>query len=145
MANRFSRSGVIAKAKKGEIKILKSRELHSLPIRILNGGGIRSIRAQVEVEKKKLVNVVYHQGEYFVTEPNGDLHVPRDPDLVIDRHCWLIIKLLENRRVLVKTNDIIRFGRVAFKVTELVITPDEIKQAAALFEWAKNCNDYYIE
>ena len=111
-------------------------------MRPTDGGGIRSLRAQIEVEKKKLINVLFHQGEYYVTEPNGDMNVPRDPDLVIDRHCWLIIKFTENRKTKVKVNDVIRFGRVSFKVTELVITPDEIKHAAAILEWAKNANDF---
>ena len=32
-------------------------------------------------------------------------------------------------RTEIKWNDVIRFGRVTFKVTELVITPEQIEKA----------------
>ena len=57
-----------------------------------------------------------------MSEPGGDKPVLRDPDLIIEKHCWLVIKFLEDHKVKLNINDVIRFGRVSFKVTELVIT-----------------------
>ena len=61
-----------------------------------------------------------------MSEPSGDSYVPRDPDLIIEKHCWLIVKFLEGKRTKLVVNDVVRFGRVSFKVTELVITEQEI-------------------
>ena len=72
------------------------------------------------------MNLVFHSGSYFVSEPNGDTYVPRDPDLVIEKLCWLIVKFLDGKRTKLSVNDVVRFGRVSFKVTELAITKDEI-------------------
>jgi len=113
---------VISRAKKGEIKIQKAREMHSLPIKL---DGQRSSQAQA-AEDKKLLNIIYDHGNYYVSEPNGDHYIPRDPDLIIDKHCWLVLKFLENKKHKLKVNDVIRFGRVSFKVTELVVTAEEI-------------------
>ena len=127
--------GVISKSKKGDIKVQKARELHSLPLKTGN--------SQMQAaESKKLVNVVFDKGTYYISEPNGDQYVPRDPDLIIDKHCWYIIRFLENKKHRVKVNDVIRFGRVSFKVTELVVTPEEIKEAREILQWAKNNTDF---
>lgn len=48
--------GVISRAKKGDIKIQKAREVHSLPLK--SDGN--SQRAHKEAEKRKLLNLVYH-------------------------------------------------------------------------------------
>ena len=82
----------------------------------------RTYRSHHEAEKKKLINLVYHNGDYYVSEPNGDNYVPRDPDLIIEKHCWQIVKFLEGKKTKLLVNDVIRFGRVSFKVTELAIT-----------------------
>lgn len=96
--------------------------MHSLPIKL---DGQRSSQAQA-AEDKKLLNIIYDHGNYYVSEPNGDHYIPRDPDLIIDKHCWLVLKFLENKKHKLKVNDVIRFGRVSFKVTELVVTAEEI-------------------
>ena len=70
---------------------------------------------------------MYHEGEYYIHEPNGDKKVLRDPDLIIEKHIWTVLKFLPKSRQQIFVNDIVRFGRVTFKVTELVITPDEIE------------------
>lgn len=129
---------MIAKAKKGDIKVQKAREVHSLPIKTGN------TQAQT-AEAKKLLNVVYDRGTYYISEPNGDHYVPRDPDLIIDKHCWYIIRFLENKKHKLRVNDVIRFGRVSFKVTELVVTPDEINQAKEILQWAKNNTDFQMQ
>ena len=51
----------------------------------------------------------------------------RDPDLIIEKHLWTVLKFLPKQRQQIFVNDIVRFGRVTFKVTELVITPEEIE------------------
>lgn len=76
----------------------------------------------MRTEQQKLLNIVYHQGEYFVHEPSGDKRIPRDPDLIIDKHLWQILRFQPQQRSELQVNDVIRFGRVTFKVTELVIT-----------------------
>ena len=38
----------------------------------------------------------------------------------------------------IKWNDVIRFGRVTFKVTELVITPEQILKAQLMLEQLQN-------
>lgn len=76
-----------------------------------------------------MINVIYHEGKYFLQEPfPDDLH-RRDPDLIIDKHCWKVVRFMPAMRCRIKLNDVVRFGRVTFKVTELVITPDEIEAA----------------
>lgn len=91
-----------------------------------------------ETENNKLINVVYHEGEYYIHEPNGDKKVVRDPDLIIEKHIWTVLKFLPKSRQQIFVNDIVRFGRVTFKVTELVITPDEIEQTALAIEALQN-------
>lgn len=99
--------------------------MHTLPLK--QEPASRSSRTHQEAEKKKLLNLVFHNGDYFVSEPSGDSYVPRDPDLIIEKHCWLIVKFLEGKRTKLTVNDVVRFGRVSFKVTELVITQEEIR------------------
>lgn len=95
--------------------------MHSLPIpKSLEK---QKKRARHEAEREKLVNIMYHKGSYFVQEPFPDIVHKRDPDLIIEKHCWKVIKYLPKMRCEVHWNDVIRFGRVTFKVTELVVTP----------------------
>ena len=109
------------KESKRELKVKQAREMHNIPIpKELIAEKRRQMQA---VEQKKILNVVYHQGDYFIHEPSGDKRVPRDPDLIIDKHIWEILRFKPAQRSLVEINDVIRFGRVTFKVTELVITP----------------------
>ena len=82
--------------------------------------------------------MIYHQGDYYVHEPNGDKKIIRDPDLIIEKHCWMILKFLPKQRQQLFVNDVVRFGRVTFKVTELVITDEEIEQTAAAIEALQN-------
>ena len=72
------------------------------------------------------MNIMYHDGSYFLHEPFPDKNHKRDPDLIIEKHCWLVLKYLQKMRTVIKINDVVRFGRVTFKVTELVITKNDI-------------------
>lgn len=87
---------------------------------------------------------MYNDGDYLISEPNSDKQIVRDPDLIIEKHCWLIIKFLEQKKSPVVVNDVIRFGRVSFKVTELVITDQEIREAQQILDWANNNNEFII-
>ena len=46
----------------------------------------------------KLLNVLYNEGTYYLSEPNRDKSIVRDPDLIIEKHCWHIIKFLEQKK-----------------------------------------------
>ena len=110
----------------------KARALHPLPIPKHLSDSVKKL--QTEVESKKLLNIMYHDGDYYVAEPFADKVHKRDPDLIIEKHCWLVLKYMPRMRHSIKLNDVVRFGRVTFKVTELVITPDEIEKAAQTIE-----------
>ncbi len=69
-----------------------------------------------------MLNIVYDKGDYYIHEPGGDRPVSRDPDVIIDKHCWLVTRFMLRMRTPISLGDILRFGRVTFKVTELVIT-----------------------
>ena len=81
---------------------------------------------------------MYHEGQYFICEPNPDKVVKRDPDLIIEKHCWIVLKYMPRMRAKISLNDVVRFGRVTFKVTELVITPEEIEKAQLALEQLYN-------
>lgn len=55
----------------------------------------KSLRLANQSEKLKLLNVMYNEGTYYLSEPNRDKSIVRDPDLIIEKHCWYIIKFLE--------------------------------------------------
>lgn len=72
----------------------------------------------------KLMNVVFHKGKYYLFEPrNRD----EEEDNIIDNHLWLVMKYLPKKRHQVKLNDVIRFGRIPFKITKLVLDIDKEK------------------
>lgn len=101
--------------------------MHVLPIAKSLPDSVR--KQQLRAEKEKLVNIMFHDGSYYVHEPFPDKVHKRDPDLIIEKHCWLVLKYLTKLRTLVKINDVVRFGRVTFKITELVVTKQEIEKA----------------
>jgi len=101
--------------------------MHSLPIsKNLSAADKKEV---LEAESKKMINIMYHDGNYFIHEPFPDKHHKRDPDLIIEKHCWLVLKYLPKMRTEIRLNDVVRFGRVTFKVTELVISKKEIERA----------------
>ena len=103
--------------------------MHNLPI-AKDMKDDQKRKAIIEAERRKLVNVIYHNDRYYVQEPWADRKFSRAPEVVIDRHLWLILKYLPKQRLELNINDVIRFGRVSFKVTELVVTRTQISDAA---------------
>lgn len=73
------------------------------------------------------MNIMYHKGRYYVYEPNNK---EEQDDNIIDNHLWLVMKYLPKKRHIVGLNDIIRFGRIPFKITKIVldIEKDQEKQ-----------------
>ena len=65
--------------------------MHSLPIPKKDHP---DRKAKYEAESKKLLNVMYHDGDYYICEPFPDKRHKRDPDLIIEKHCWLVLKYL---------------------------------------------------
>ena len=90
--------------------------MHNLPI-AKDMKDDQKRKAIIEAERRKLVNVIYHNDRYYVQEPWADRKFSRAPEVVIDRHLWLILKYLPKQRLELNINDVIRFGRVSFKVT----------------------------
>lgn len=58
----------------------------------------KSLRQANAAEKLKLLNIMYNEGTYYLSEPNRDKFIMRDPDLIIEKHCWYIIKFFEQKR-----------------------------------------------
>lgn len=102
--------------------------MHSLPLsKNSKNGSVRDEKKKLkDAESKKLMNIAYHDGQYYIQEPFPDTMHKRDPDLIIEKHCWFVLKYMPLMRVEIKLNDVVRFGRVTFKVTELVISKREI-------------------
>lgn len=69
-------------------------------------------------EVEKLVNIVYHDDRYFIHEPKNSNEKEEN---IIDNHLWFIMKFMPKKRYEVKLGDVIRFGRIPFKVVRLVI------------------------
>jgi len=69
---------VILKQPGGEISIRKASQMNNVsPKKKID-------KQHQELEKKKLLNVVYDRGQYYVHEPSGDSPISRDPDVMID-------------------------------------------------------------
>ena len=92
----------------------------------------------IDAENRKLLNIMYHEGTYWIQEGQADRVWKRRPEFLIDKQCWLVLKFLPHGRTEIKLNDLIRFGRVTFKVTELVITKEEIKSAEKALDQLKS-------
>ena len=81
---------------------------------------------------------MYHNGDYFLQEPFPDAIIKREPDMIIEKLCWKVLKFMPQSKDTVQWNDVLRFGRVTFKVTELVLTQDEIEKAQKAIELLQN-------
>lgn len=110
--------------------------MHQLPIK--KALPEQEKRFALKTEKAKLLNLIYDKGDYYIHEPSGDKRVTRDPDLIIEKHCWFVLKFLDDQRLAVKQNDVVRFGRVTFKITEMAITQEEIARAHKAIESLHN-------
>ena len=69
-----------------------------------------------------MINIIYHDQKYFAFEPWND---EENPDNIIDNHLWLILKFMPKKGIEVKLNDVLRFGRIPFKITSLVLNVKE--------------------
>ena len=118
---------VVSRFNKNNVIFQQARKMHSLPI---NTKKLKDEdrKAMHKIENAKLINIMYHDGSYYLHEPFPDKNHKRDPDLIIEKHCWLVLKYLQKMRTHIKINDVVRFGRVTFKVTELVITKHDIEK-----------------
>jgi hypothetical protein len=67
----------------------------------------------------KLVNFIYHDGAYFTMEGRNK---EANKFNIIDNHLWYITKFMPNKQVEVKEGDVIRFGRIPFKIAKMVLT-----------------------
>jgi len=110
----------------------QARKMHTFPIP--KNISAKEKKVNVEAENSKLLNIMYHDGAYFIHEPFPDTNHKRDPDLIIEKHCWLVLKYLPKLRTEIKLNDVVRFGRVTFKITELVISKQDIEKAQQTLE-----------
>ena len=48
----------------------------------------------MEAESRKLLNIMYHKSNYFISEPFPDQVHKRDPEVIIEKHGWLVLKYL---------------------------------------------------
>ena len=70
----------------------------------------------------KLINIAYNEGKYILFEPKNDNEVE---DNIIDNHLWLIMKFMPKKCHNINIDDVIRFGRIPFKVTKLILDLEE--------------------
>ena len=89
----------MSKFDKNSVVFQRARAMHALPIQQqadqLKEGAKKEL---LEAERRKLVNIMYHDGNYFVHEPQPDKEHKRDPDLIIEKHCWLVLKFMAKMR-----------------------------------------------
>ena len=111
---------------------MQARDMPYLPAS--NQLSLSQKRALVEAYKERLINILYHDGIYYLQEPFHGRKHRREPDVVIEKQCWVILKYLPKMRTEIHLNDVIRFGRVSFKVTELVLTQSQIEQSRDTLE-----------
>ena len=70
------------------------------------------------------MNIIYHDDFYYLYQPNN---VNENEDNIIDNHLWLIMKFMPKKCHDVNLGDVIRFGRIPFKVTKLVVNVEKEK------------------
>ena len=75
----------------------QARKMHSLPISSKQFKE-EERKARHKIENQKLMNIMYHNGSYYLHEPFPDKNHKRDPDLIIEKHCWLVLKYLQKMR-----------------------------------------------
>lgn len=66
--------------------------------------------------------MIYNEGAYYAFEGRN-----KDASKfnIIDNHLWYITKFMPEKRVEVKEGDVIRFGRIPFKIAKMVVTEEE--------------------
>ena len=76
-------------------------------------------------DEKKLLNIVYHDGFYYLFEPRNK---EENEDNIIDNHLWFIVKFMPKKCTLIGLGDVVRFGRIPFKITKLVLDVKKQKE-----------------
>ena len=69
-------------------------------------------------DMRKLLNIIYHDGYYYLHEPRNK---DENEDNIIDNHLWYIVRSMPRKHVEVGLGDVIRFGRIPFKIAKLVL------------------------
>lgn len=76
-------------------------------------------------DEKKLLNIIYHDGHYYLHEPRNK---DENEDNIIDNHLWFIVKFMPKKYIEIGLGDVVRFGRIPFKVTKLVLDVEKQQQ-----------------
>ena len=71
-----------------------------------------------DAEENKLLNIIYFDKDYYLYEPRN---TDENLDNIIDNNLWLIMRFLPKKCHEVVVGDVIRFGRIPFKVAKLVL------------------------
>jgi hypothetical protein len=66
-----------------------------------------------------LINLIYHDESYMIAHPGNRLDQPSNLNCSIDNSCWVVVSELPNKTHTVKIGEVLRFGRVCFKVTQI--------------------------
>jgi hypothetical protein len=76
---------------------------------------------EVQLKKsQKLLNVIYNNGDYYLYKPgNPD---KRSHINQIDNFLWQIIKFSDSKTARMAEGDIVRFGRIPFKVSRICLS-----------------------
>mmetsp|Transcript_33673 Transcript_33673/g.52003 ORF Transcript_33673/g.52003 Transcript_33673/m.52003 type:complete len:196 (+) Transcript_33673:833-1420(+) len=78
----------------------------------------RQLSHKTDRDEDKLVNVMYHDHKYYLFEPRNE---DENQDNIIDNHIWLIMKFMPKKQHEVGLGDTVRFGRIPFKISKLVL------------------------
>ena len=68
-----------------------------------------------------MLNIIYNESKYYVFEPRNT-HTNKYN--IIDNHLWLITRFVSTKQVELKEGDVVRFGRIPFKIIKLVMNPE---------------------
>eukprot|EP00347_Sterkiella_histriomuscorum_P013132 403365890 len=71
-----------------------------------------------QMKSKRLINVVFNNGNYYVGEQPQR---PIDKTEAYDTNLWLMPKYMPKKEIEVKEGDIIRMGRIPFKIKKLML------------------------
>ena len=73
-------------------------------------------------DEKKLLNIMFHDGHYYLNEPRNK---HENVDNIIDNHLWFIVKFMPKKHIQIGLSDVVRFGRIPFKVAKLVLDVEQ--------------------
>lgn len=70
----------------------------------------------------KLINIVYNKSVYYLCRP-GNLDKNSHVSL-IENYAWLVAQYMPQSRVKLVEGDIVRFGRIPFQLSKIVLKSD---------------------